>query len=120
MRGRFGKSKRELFGCRRVGYVDAMVCFGLLLDKDDPQRFVWFGSAASNGESFFVLKEMFDRALNFNSGAGHANVVFVIGRALKGNIENEKRTIFGNGDSFDACISPANQAFQFYEFQLQL
>jgi TPR repeat protein len=31
-----------------LGDVFAMEQFGELLDKDDPQRFVWFGRAASN------------------------------------------------------------------------
>ncbi len=45
--------------------------------------------------------------------------MFVIGRGLKGHINNEKGTIFGNGDNFDARIDLANQALHFYEFQLQ-
>jgi hypothetical protein len=56
---------------------------------------------------------------NFNSGTGHAKVVFAIGQALKGHINNEERTIFGNGYNFSCRIGPANQAFHFYEFQLQ-
>jgi hypothetical protein len=38
---------------------------------------------------------------------------------LKGRVDNEKRTIFGEGYSFDAYFGPANQAFHFYELQLQ-
>jgi hypothetical protein len=38
---------------------------------------------------------------------------------LKEHINNEKRTIFGKDDKFDAYIVPANLALHFYEFQLQ-
>jgi hypothetical protein len=38
---------------------------------------------------------------------------------LKGHINNEKRTIFGNGYDFDIFIGLSNQALDFYEFQLQ-
>jgi hypothetical protein len=43
----------------------------------------------------------------------HAKVVFAIGRALKGQINNEKRTIFGSGDDFDTHIGPANHGLHF-------
>jgi hypothetical protein len=62
---------------------------------------------------------MSDQIHNFNSGTGNAKVVFAIGRALKGHINNEQRTIFGKGYSFDACIRPATQALHIYELQLQ-
>jgi hypothetical protein len=62
---------------------------------------------------------MSDQIRNFNSGTRYAKVVFVIGRALKGHIDKEKRKIFGEGYMFDARIGPANQALHFYEFQLQ-
>jgi hypothetical protein len=93
-----------------------MVYLGYFLDKDDPQRFVWFGKAVANGESSCFLTEMSDQICNFTSGIGHESVVFVIGRALKGHVNNEKRTIFGSGYNFDVYIGPANQALRFYEF----
>jgi hypothetical protein len=62
---------------------------------------------------------MSEQIRNFNNGTGHLKVVFVIGRVLKGHINNEERTIFGDGYSFGGYIGPANQALHFYEFQLQ-
>jgi hypothetical protein len=62
---------------------------------------------------------MVDQIRNFNNGTGSAKVVFVIGRALKGHVNNEERRVFGKGYSSDACIGPANQALRFYIFQLQ-
>jgi hypothetical protein len=74
---------------------------------------------ASNGDPYSFLIEMCDQIHNFNCGTGHANVVFAIGRSLKGRISTEERTIFGDDDNFDTYISPANHALHFYEFQLQ-
>jgi hypothetical protein len=101
-----------------LGYVGAMVAFGFVFDKDDPQRFFWYGRAAVSGNSYFFLNEMVLQIRNFNNGTGIAKVVFAIGRALKGHIYNKKRTIFGNVNMFDARIGPANQALHFYNFQL--
>jgi hypothetical protein len=56
---------------------------------------------------------------NFNSRTGNEKVIFTIGRALKGHIDNERRTIFGNFCNFNTYSGPANQALHFYEFQLQ-
>jgi hypothetical protein len=100
-----------------LGDVHAMVCVGNLLDKNDPQRFVWLGRAAANGNSGYFMDEMRDRIRNFNSGTGNAKVVFAIGRALKGHIDNEKRTVFGSAYMFDTRIDRANEALHFYNFQ---
>jgi TPR repeat protein len=113
------RAKENFLVAAELGYVYGMVCVGELLDKNDPQRFVWFGRAAANGEPFSFLKEMRDQIRNFSSGTGLSNVMFVIGRALKGHINNESRTLFGSTWNFDAHIGPAKQALQFYEFQLQ-
>jgi hypothetical protein len=112
------RAKENYFVAAELGHVLAMGGFGAFLDKDDPERFVWFGRAAANGSSACFMNEMSDQIRNFNRG-GHVKVVFVIGRALKGHIDNQRRTIFGNRYKFDARIGPANQALHFYEFQLQ-
>jgi hypothetical protein len=114
------RAKENLLVSVVLGHVHAMLRVGELFDKDDPQRYVWFGrAAASNGDSLFFLNEMSDQIRNFVSRSGHAKVVFVIGRTLKGQIDHEKRTIFGKDYKFDSWIGPANQALHFYEFQLQ-
>jgi hypothetical protein len=98
-----------------------MVYVGRFLEKDDLQRFIWFGRAAANGDTMgfvYFFNEAVNQVRDFNNGIGHANVVFAIGRALKGHINNEKRTIFGNGYNSDTYINPANEALYFYEFQL--
>jgi hypothetical protein len=85
--------------------VYAMFYLGELFDKDDPQRFVWLGRAAANGNCAYFLNEMRDQFRNLISGTGRGNVVFVIGRALKGHIDNEKRTVFGD----DYSVASASQ-----------
>jgi hypothetical protein len=87
---------------------------------DDPQRFIWLGSAAAKGGSGSFLNEMSNQMRNFSSGTGHSSDVFAIGRALKRHVDNEKRTVFGRSVwNFDTCIGPANQGLRFYQFQLQ-
>ncbi len=113
------RAKENFLVAAELEHVYVMVQFGKFFDNDDLQRFVWLGRAASNGASANFLKEMSGQIQNFSSGTGNANVVFVMGRTLKGQIDSEKRTIFGEGYRFDSRIGPANQALHFYEFQLQ-
>jgi hypothetical protein len=113
------RAKENYLVAAELGHVAALIYVGRSLDNNDPRRFVWLGRAASNGGSSDFLSEIRDQIRNLGSGTGHAKVVFAIGRALKGHINNEKRTIFGNPSNFDAYIGPVNQAFYFYEFQLQ-
>jgi hypothetical protein len=113
------RAKENLLVAAELGYVYGMEQFAFLHDKGDPQLFAWLGRAASNGEPFYFLSEMGYPIRNFSSGIGHATVVFAIGRALKGHINNEKLTIFRKCFNFIGHISPANQAVHFYEFQLQ-
>jgi hypothetical protein len=67
-------------------------------------------------ESECFLTEMVDQVCNFNSGTGHANVVFAIGRALKGHINNEGEKIFGVDYSFDVFIGPQIKLLTFTNF----
>jgi hypothetical protein len=106
------KAKESFLVAAELGHVDAIVYMGCLFDKTDPPSFVWFGKAAANGCDSGFLNEMVDQINNFSFDA---KVLFAIGRALKGYVNNEDRTIFGKGYKFDAYIRPANQAFHFYE-----
>jgi hypothetical protein len=111
------RAKENFLAAAELGHARAMLLFGGLLGKVDPQRFFWLERAAANGYPFVLLNEMSDHVRNFSSGSGNAVVIFVIGRALKGRISNEKRTIFGKSYKFDTCIGSANQALHFYDFQ---
>jgi hypothetical protein len=91
--------------------------FGRVLDKDNPQRFIWLGRGTARGSYSGFLSEMSDQIHNFNSGTGRAKVVFAIGRAFKGHIDNEKRTIFGKGDRVYTFVGPAKQALRLFQLQ---
>jgi TPR repeat protein len=43
------RGKANILIAAELGHVNAMICLGELFDKDDPQRFVWFGRAAADG-----------------------------------------------------------------------
>jgi hypothetical protein len=103
----------------QLGNVDAMLRYGALLDQTDPERFFWLGTAARTGNTWSFLEEMSEQIDKFNSGSGQANVIYAIGRALKGHIFNEKGTMFGNDYMYGHHIGAANQVLHFYEFQLQ-
>jgi hypothetical protein len=113
------RAKENYLFAAELGRVNAMVCWGVMHDKYDPQQLVWLGRAASSGESGAFLREMRDQIHKFGSGTGLTKVVFVIGRALNGQIDNKERTVFGSYYDFETCIGPANQALRFYNFQLQ-
>jgi TPR repeat protein len=98
------RAKENYLSATELGHVFAMVCVGELFDEDDPQRFVWLGRAAADGYPFCCLGEISDQMRSFNNATGQANVVFAIGRALKGHIDNEERTIFGEHFEYNARI----------------
>jgi hypothetical protein len=50
---------------------------------------------------------------------GSSAVVFAIGQALQGHVNEEERTIFKRDDDFDSLICPAKQAIAFYKAQIQ-
>jgi hypothetical protein len=111
------RAKEHFLVALELRHVGAMVSLGELLDKDDPQRFIWLGrGAASNGKSADFLYEMGDQSCNFNSGSGSAKVVFVIGQALKGHVDNEKRTIFDSVSTLTLALAPCIKLFIFTYF----
>jgi hypothetical protein len=114
------RAKENYSRAVELGYHSAMAGLGVLLDKMDPQKFLWLGKAATFSNAIQFMSEMEDRMRDFHSGTGgHPNVVFAIGRALKGQINGETRTIFGNARGFETYITSANQAVDFYEVQLE-
>jgi hypothetical protein len=58
---------------------------------------------------------------NLNYGIGCGGTVFVIGRTLKGHIDNDNQKVFGTNSEgfFSRCMEYANQALRFYNFQLR-
>ncbi len=112
-------AKENLLIAAELGHTYAALKYGDLLDEFDQARWLWLGRAAWLGFPDSFLHSFSRQVEQFFSGSGNATVVFLIGRALKGNIDMEKKEIFGRHDwSFDRWIGPANQAVSFYSSQI--
>jgi hypothetical protein len=113
------KAKKNFLLAGQLGHVWAMRLLGKLLDESDPQRWLWWGRAAALGKGRFLLSKFANQLESFNAGSGSAAVIFSIGRALQGHVNEEARTICNIFDKFDLRIGPAKQAIAFYEAQIK-
>ncbi len=102
-----------------LGHAPAAAAYGELVDERSPTHWLWLSRAASRGCPSSFLKSFSEQVKIVLSGSGNATIMFVIGRALKGNIDMEKKEIFGSDRHFDSRIGPANQAVEFYNDQVQ-
>ena len=112
-------AKENYLIAAELGDVRAAAYYGNFFDEFDPVCWLWRGRAALRGfpHSFHVA---FSKQVEqFFSGSGHASIVFLIGHALKGNIDTEKKRIFGSPNDFNSRIRPANQAVSFYSSQIK-
>ncbi len=112
-------AKETFLVAAELGDVNAARKFGSLVDQSNPTRWLWLGRAACRGLSRAFVSSFPKQVEEFFSGSGNAAVVFLIGRALNGNIDMEKKEIFGDNDDFDSFIGPANQAVSFYDSQIK-
>jgi TPR repeat protein len=113
------KSKENFLRASELGQVYAMTTLGLLLDESDPQRWRWWGRAAALGHIWNFLSSFVDQVELFNSGSGSAAIMFAIGQALQGHVDEEARTIFSSEYYIDSRIGPAKQAIAFYDAQIK-
>jgi hypothetical protein len=90
---------------------------GSSLDESDPQRLRWWGRAAALGDSSEFLDCFAEQVESFNFGSGSAAVMFAIGQALQGHVNEQAGRIFNKNRS--SLISPAKQAIAFYEAQIK-
>ncbi len=111
-------AKENFLIASELGHIWAAVEFGCLLEHSDPVCWLWLSRAASCGLRNSFLDSLSKPIEQFFSDSENATVVFVIGRALKGKIDMEKKKIFGSNYKFDSLISPVNQAVSFYESQI--
>ncbi len=112
-------AKQNFLIAAELGHVGAAVGYGFLLDESDLARWLWLGRAALRGLHHSFLGSFSKQVELFFSGSGNATVVFLIGLALKGNIDMQKEKIFGKKIDFDSHIGPANQAVSFYDSQIK-
>jgi hypothetical protein len=112
--------QRKTF-CLRASLVDvwAMYPLGALLEsriRSDGDGGVGKHLLQSVGMLCLSFAKQVDL---FNSGGGSAAVVFAIGQALQGHVNEEKRTIFNSRYGFGSYIGTAKQATAFYESQIK-
>jgi hypothetical protein len=89
------KAKENYLRASELEDVAGMRLLGEMFDESSPQRWGWWGRAAALGNwSGFLYN--FEKQVNlFNSGTGSAAVMFAIGQALQGHVNEDERTIFG-------------------------
>ncbi len=108
-------AKENLLIAAELGDIYAANSYGNWLDESDPAHWLWLGRVALRGWPDSFLRSFSKQVDEFFSCSGNATNVFLIGRVLKGNIDMEKKRIFGS--LFDSRIGPANQAVSFYDSQ---
>jgi TPR repeat protein len=114
------KAKENFLLASELGDVSGMLELGVLQDESDPQRWRWWGRVAGLGHSWNFLSKFVEQLELFNSGSGSAAVMFAIGQALQGHVNEGARTLFNNdGYMFDSLIGPAKQAIAFYNAQIK-
>ncbi len=111
-------AKQNSLIAAELGNVYAALDYGRLLDEFVPACWLWLGRAALRRAPSSFLVSFSKQVERFFSGSGNATIVFLIGRALKGNIDMEKTEIFGTGYNFDSLIA-ANQAVSFHDSQIK-
>jgi hypothetical protein len=111
------KAKENFLCSSELGHVSAMNWLGDLLDESDLQRWRWWGRAAVLGSWGNLLFNFAKQVELFNAGAGSGAVVFAIGQALHGHMNEQARTIFNDDDDFDSRLGPAKEAIAFYAAQ---
>ncbi len=114
-------AKKNFLISANLGHVNAARVYSFLLDESDPACWLWRSRAALRGAPDLFLDSFSKQVEQFIfSGFGNATVVFLIGRALKGNVDADEKQIFGSHRwNFDSIIGPANQAVSFYDSQIK-
>ena len=121
-------AKRNFLISAELGCVEAALNLGSTASADDPDCWMWRTRAALIGSPFLFLDFFSTSVEQFVAGSGNNTVMFLIGRALKGSINYEKKEIFGEQSSFqlfgddigfDDWVGPAKQAVSFYDSQVK-
>jgi TPR repeat protein len=114
-----GKAKENFLRTSELGDVFAMGELGSLLDESDPQRWRWWGRAATLGGTWNFLTKFAKQVELFNSVSVSGAVMFAIGQALQGHVNERARSIFNDEFDFNYLIGPAKQAIAFYDMQIK-
>jgi TPR repeat protein len=114
------KAMENFLLASELGIISALGSVGNLFDESDLQRWQWWSRAAALGDNSWFLGSFAKQVELFNSGSSSAAVMFAIGQALQGHVNEHARTIFNDDYDFDYLVGPAKlQAIAFYEAQIQ-
>jgi hypothetical protein len=113
--------KQSLLMGGRLGCVPCMSRLGWMLGEwgESRQKWEWWGRGAQLGDVENFLANFPEEVDLFAAGHGSAAVMFAIGRALHGHVDEEGRKIFNKVQDFDSLIRPARRALAFYDMQLK-
>jgi TPR repeat protein len=90
------KQRENFLRASELGEFSAMIQLGWLLDESDPRRWYWWGRAATGRFWSNFYRRFANQVKLFNSGSGNAAVMFAIGRALQGHVNEEREKRFSD------------------------
>ena len=108
------KAKNAFVLAAKLGLGSSALRTGDFFDESDPQQWHWWGVAAARGHPFRFFDGFAQQVYRFSSDSSLAPVVFMIGRAMRGQISTEKGEIFRIRSY---RIDAADRAVSFFLFQ---
>ncbi len=129
------QEKRNFLIAAELGHFCAARNYGSILEETDPMCWIWLGRAARGGYPKTFLSWFAQHVHQFFVSGENGAVLFEIGRALKGQINMERKEIFGRNDDneddeddedvgvgdyvfvFAQEKEPARMAVEFFEAQ---
>jgi hypothetical protein len=102
-----------------LGHCFAHFKYGQTLPNTDRFRYILMGMAARKEIGYYpFFDEIKEELSSGRERRDGAVIVFAIGSALKGNVNFEEGTIFGQTYDFDALVLLVRRAVAFYEEEL--
>ncbi len=115
----FAKAKENYLMAAELGHVCGARDVGDLLDDSDPAHWLWLGCAAHRGKVHSFLNSFSVEAKNERIFYKRDAIIFAVGRVLKGNVDIQKKEIFGRKQDSKVIFITAIHAVSFYERQIK-
>ena len=113
-------AKENFLLAAELGHLKAAGALRSMLDSSAPPAWIWMSRISLRGFPNSFLISFKTQVKRFISGAGNATVVFLIGHALNGKIDVEKKCMFGQQMiNFENSVERAKQAVCFYQQQVK-
>ncbi len=110
-------AKRTHLAAAELGRVESMVSFAMMLSGNtDKRHWIWLGKASALGDSYAFVRGFAEQVARYKRGLVPGPIMLEIGRALKGHVRPEKRTIFGQVQDH-RLFGPAQVAINFFDHQ---